>query len=113
QLRGRVGRGAYQSWCFLMAEAGGKLKLLTETCDGFKIAEKDLEIRGAGDLFGYRQSGLAIGGLGALASDMRLLEETHEAARALMRERESEEARQVIALARAAFEKRFHEVAMN
>ena len=39
QLRGRVGRGTYQSWCFLMTEAGGKLRLLTETGDGFKIAE--------------------------------------------------------------------------
>jgi ATP-dependent DNA helicase RecG len=64
QLRGRVGRGADQSYCVLLAgnklgsEARERLKIMCETSDGFKIAEKDMEIRGPGDIAGTRQSGL-------------------------------------------------------
>jgi ATP-dependent DNA helicase RecG len=55
QLRGRVGRGSQESWCFLMAESNEKLKLMTATNDGFEIARKDLELRGPGDVLGFRQ----------------------------------------------------------
>ena len=64
QLRGRVGRGAHQSTCMLVYEypiseqAQDRLKVMTETTDGFVIAEKDLELRGFGDLSGTRQSGM-------------------------------------------------------
>ncbi|WP_286203279.1 helicase-related protein, partial [Exiguobacterium sp. SH31] len=63
QLRGRVGRGAHQSYCILVGDPKsdvGKLRLktMTETNDGFVLAEKDLELRGAGDFFGTAQSGL-------------------------------------------------------
>lgn len=63
QLRGRVGRGAHQSYCILVGDPKsdvGKLRLktMTETNDGFILAEKDLELRGAGDFFGTAQSGL-------------------------------------------------------
>ncbi len=62
QLRGRVGRGSEKSYCFLLMGAeteSAKERLLTlkSTTDGFKIAEKDLEMRGSGDFFGTRQSG--------------------------------------------------------
>ncbi len=62
QLRGRVGRGAQKSYCFLLMGTEGELareRLLTlkDNTDGFKIAEKDLEMRGSGDFFGTRQSG--------------------------------------------------------
>jgi len=62
QLRGRVGRGAEQSYCILMAESRGevsteRLKIMTETNDGFKISETDLKLRGPGEFFGIRQSG--------------------------------------------------------
>lgn len=57
QLRGRVGRGAQESWCFLMAEPNERLRTLVTSNDGFYIAQKDLEIRGAGEFFGTRQSG--------------------------------------------------------
>ena len=62
QLRGRVGRGAEKSYCFLLMGADGdtareRLNTLKESTDGFKIAEKDLEMRGGGDFFGTRQSG--------------------------------------------------------
>lgn len=64
QLRGRVGRGEYKSFCFLFAYKVGsvdtyrRLKIMEETNDGFKIAEEDLNIRGPGDFIGTRQSGL-------------------------------------------------------
>jgi ATP-dependent DNA helicase RecG len=64
QLRGRVGRGAAQSYCFLMYqaplsdEARARLKAMTDTADGFEIAERDLQLRGPGDFFGTRQAGM-------------------------------------------------------
>ena len=62
QMRGRVGRSAYQSYCYLLSEAEGdsarRLTLLERTTDGFKLAEADLEMRGPGEYFGTRQSGL-------------------------------------------------------
>ena len=64
QLRGRIGRGTAKSYCLLMkgnrasAEAEQRIQCLVETTDGFKIAEKDLEIRGPGEFFGTKQSGL-------------------------------------------------------
>ncbi|MDE6676162.1 MAG: DNA helicase RecG, partial [Clostridia bacterium] len=62
QLRGRVGRGSEKSWCFLLVGGGGetaleRLNVLKSTTDGFKLAEKDLELRGSGDFLGTRQSG--------------------------------------------------------
>jgi ATP-dependent DNA helicase RecG len=62
QLRGRVGRGAEKSYCFLLMGADGEVArerqlTLKNYSDGFKIAEKDLEMRGSGDFFGTRQSG--------------------------------------------------------
>ena len=63
QLRGRVGRGGEQSYCFLVADAKGettrqRLGIMEQTNDGFVIAEKDLELRGPGEFLGYKQSGL-------------------------------------------------------
>ncbi len=79
QLRGRVGRGAQESWCFLMAEPNERLKTLVETNNGFVVAKKDLEIRGAGEFFGTRQHGEPQMPALMLASDSRLLSKTREA----------------------------------
>lgn len=79
QLRGRVGRGAEQSYCLLMAdykqteEARERLAAMLRTDDGFEIAEIDLRLRGAGDFFGTRQSGLAEFKLADLVEDQELL----------------------------------------
>ena len=80
QLRGRVGRGPHQSYCVLLyqsplTEQGrARLKALTETTDGFEIAERDLELRGPGDFFGTRQSGMPTLRVGDLVRDHQIME---------------------------------------
>jgi len=79
QLRGRIGRGAHESYCVLVAdikteEARRRLKVLEETTDGFRVAEEDLKLRGPGDLLGQQQSGLPPFRFGDLASDRALVE---------------------------------------
>ena len=78
QLRGRVGRGDRQSLCVLVADpvtddGRARLDAIVGTTDGFAIAEKDLEIRGPGELFGSRQSGLAPFRVAELPRDLELL----------------------------------------
>jgi ATP-dependent DNA helicase RecG len=80
QLRGRVGRGAAESFCILLAqfaktkEARERLKIMEETTDGFKIAEKDLEIRGPGEVMGTRQSGIPAFRVANIVRDQKLLQ---------------------------------------
>ena len=79
QMRGRVGRGDCQSYCLLMGspvskEGRRRLQVMTETSDGFQIAEEDLELRGPGEFFGTRQSGMPELRLGNIVSDMELME---------------------------------------
>ncbi|NBO63762.1 MAG: DNA helicase RecG, partial [Acidobacteria bacterium] len=80
QLRGRVGRGGTESHCILMTtpensrQAQKRLKIMEETTDGFVVAEKDLELRGAGEIMGTRQSGLPIFRVANLIRDQALLE---------------------------------------
>ncbi|MBF8299743.1 MAG: recG [Acidobacteria bacterium] len=87
QLRGRVGRGPWQSHCVLLYQspwtdaARERLKALASTSDGFAIAERDLELRGPGDVFGTRQSGLPRLRTGDLVRDRDLMEEAHREAR--------------------------------
>ena len=86
QLRGRVGRGAHKSYCILLYQSPltdqgrERLKALTDTTDGFEIAERDLELRGPGDFFGTRQSGLPTLRVGDLLRDHRLMEEARREA---------------------------------
>ena len=79
QLRGRVGRGEHQSYCVLIAdpktdEGKERMMSMTETNDGFRLAEKDLELRGSGDFFGKRQSGMPEFKMADLVHDYRALE---------------------------------------
>jgi ATP-dependent DNA helicase RecG len=83
QLRGRIGRGAHESFCILIsdaphAEAQSRLKTLAETSDGFKIAEADLKLRGPGELLGQQQSGLPNLRFGNLAEDLNLIRQARE-----------------------------------
>ena len=85
QLRGRVGRGKYQSYCIFMSatkakETKERLDILNKTNDGFKIASEDLRLRGPGDLFGIRQSGLMNFKLGDVFQDAKILQKANEAA---------------------------------
>ena len=89
QLRGRVGRGSAKSWCVLLSDSDNedtrrRLKVLTETNDGFRISEEDLKLRGPGDFFGQRQHGLPTLKAADLSCDMRLLEEAQSAANNLL-----------------------------
>ena len=95
QLRGRVGRGSAESWCFLLSGAKEKLRILCETTDGFLVAKKDLEMRGPGDLMGTRQSGETLSGF-LPDGDVQLLDEAMQAVRALENEPELEKERLVI-----------------
>jgi ATP-dependent DNA helicase RecG len=91
QLRGRVGRGAEQSYCLLVSgpkeqlteSAQERLEAMVATTDGFELAEKDLEIRGGGALLGARQSGLSDLRFARITHDRELLEQARDAARAL------------------------------
>ena len=90
QLRGRVGRGGAQSYCFLISDTTNedtrqRLKVLRDTTDGFKISEEDLKLRGPGEFFGSRQHGLPAAGAALLSGDMRLMKEAQEAAHGLLR----------------------------
>ena len=90
QLRGRVGRGGGASFCILLYQspwtddARERLKALASTSDGFAIAERDLELRGPGDFFGTRQSGLPKLRTGDLVRDRDVMELAHREARALV-----------------------------
>jgi ATP-dependent DNA helicase RecG len=90
QLRGRVGRGAHVSTCVLMYEAPwsedaqARLTAMADSDDGFLLSERDLELRGPGDLFGTRQSGAPLGRAGDPVRDRALLERAHDDARALV-----------------------------
>ncbi len=85
QLRGRIGRGAHESYCILVSDAetagaNERLKVLEETNDGFRIAETDLKLRGPGELLGQQQSGLPKFRFGNLADDLDLIQQARELA---------------------------------
>ncbi|MBI2528644.1 MAG: ATP-dependent DNA helicase RecG [Candidatus Rokubacteria bacterium] len=89
QLRGRVGRGPWKSYCALMSQGASedarrRLQAMVATNDGFRIAEADLELRGPGDFFGTRQSGLPEFRVADLLRDAGMLEEARKEAFALV-----------------------------
>lgn len=90
QLRGRVGRGAEKSFCILLTgtklsnEARERIKIMCATNDGFKIAEKDLELRGPGDIEGTKQSGILNFKLASIVNDVPLIQITRKAAEQLL-----------------------------
>ncbi len=89
QLRGRVGRGKHKSWCILVSDAQGedvrsRLDILCKSSDGFKVAEEDLRLRGPGDFFGSRQSGLPEMHVADLGADAQILQRAQQTALQLL-----------------------------
>ncbi len=108
QLRGRVGRGADQSYCVLLTDfkktavAKERLGIMEQTSDGFKIAEKDLEIRGQGEILGTRQSGIQNFKIGNIVRDIEILIASRsEAEEYLTKRRLSPETSAMVKLARS------------
>lgn len=91
QLRGRVGRGEHKSYCVLVSDTDNevseaRLKIMTQTNDGFKVSEEDLRLRGPGDFFGSRQHGLPEMHVADLCTDMNVLQTAQAAAQELLAE---------------------------
>lgn len=90
QLRGRVGRGSEQSYCILLTgskignESRERMDTMVQTTNGFVIAEKDMEMRGPGDIYGTRQSGILKFKIADIVHDAAIMEQTRDAARALL-----------------------------
>lgn len=90
QLRGRVGRGEYQSYCILVNESNGKIarermRILQKSNDGFEISEKDLELRGPGEFFGTKQHGIPELKIANLINDMSILKVVQKEAREILK----------------------------
>ena len=103
QLRGRVGRGSSKSYCILTSQNRNsltlaRLKALCKTNDGFRIAEEDLALRGPGDFFGSRQSGLPVFRVANLSCDLSTLKQAQEASVAWINLHGSEDSPEGIAL---------------
>ncbi len=110
QLRGRVGRGKYQSYCILKSSnrsvnARERLKIMEKSNSGFDIAEKDLELRGPGDFFGIRQSGMPEFKLANLLTDTSILKSSQEAAKELVQKDKNFELEENAKIKEALFEK--------
>lgn len=110
QLRGRVGRGKYQSYCILKSSnrsvnARERLKIMEKSNSGFDIAEKDLELRGPGDFFGIRQSGMPEFKLANLLTDTSILKSSQEAAKELIQKDKNFELEENAKIKEALFEK--------
>jgi ATP-dependent DNA helicase RecG len=90
QLRGRVGRGAEQSYCILLTgskigdESRMRMNIMVSTTNGFTIAEEDMRLRGPGDIYGTRQSGALRFKLADIVADVAIMEQTRQAAQAVM-----------------------------
>ena len=90
QLRGRVGRGKHKSYCVLFSDSQtdsvrSRLKIMTQTNDGFLISQEDLRLRGPGDFFGSRQHGLPEMHVADLSGDMRVLKQAQQEAQDVLR----------------------------
>jgi len=120
QLRGRIGRGTAKSYCLLMKgkkgsdEAEQRLKCMVETTDGFRIAERDLELRGPGEFFGTRQSGLPSLRVANLLRDADILETARsEAMHYVEHPPSQEEFRNFLACLKTSWQRRYGLVAVG
>ena len=115
QLRGRVGRGSAQSWCFLAAEREDRQRLLTmaQTQDGFEVAKADLELRGPGSFLGEEQHGFTDAGALMLTKDAGLVEEVNRAYELLQQPQHQADWQMVLCAAKKQYEDALGQIAMN
>jgi len=117
QLRGRVGRGGHAASCILLyqhplsEDADQRLRAVASTTDGFVLADKDLELRGPGDLAGTRQSGMPLLRIGDLQRDAEIMEAAHAEALAWLARADREES--LVQYVRAVWQDRFGLVAVG
>ncbi len=112
QLRGRVGRGPYQSYCILVTGklndiARERIRTLVESNDGFYIAEMDMKLRGPGEFYGTKQSGIPGLRLADLTRDSEILEEARREAQAVIEHQDSQELRAVVRYIRENWQRRY------
>jgi len=113
QLRGRVGRGAEQSYCVLVTDklneaARDRIRTLVDSTDGFHIAEMDLKLRGPGEFFGTKQSGLPALRIASIIRDQEILElARREAAAFIAHPPSEEELRRAVAYVREHWQRRY------
>ncbi len=121
QLRGRVGRGEYQSYCIMFCRSGSeiaqkRMEIMINHNDGFKISEKDMELRGPGDIFGIRQHGLPEFKIANLYEDMEILKEAQSAAAEIIKHQKLQDREDYRRLHRQIminFQEKMKEVALN
>ena len=118
QLRGRVGRGSRESWCFLVTESEGaeakkRLNIMTKSNDGFVIAEEDLKMRGPGQFIGFSQSGMMDPRVINLMGDYKLLAKVKDAIEELTQPQHADEARIVRAEAMKRYEEKLRDIILN
>lgn len=119
QLRGRVGRGGQRAWCFLSTgraapESVGRLKVMTETADGFKVAEADLMNRGPGEFLGARQSGMIDMHVMRHLKDVKLLADVDAAVREVAGNPALDgEYRRMLESARVKFQRKLEGIVLN
>ena len=121
QLRGRVGRGEHQSYCILFCQSRNeiaikRMEIMTKYTDGFKIAEKDMELRGPGDIFGIRQHGLPEFKIANLYEDIEILKEAQKAAEDIIKHQKlqgREDYRKLHSYLLNLFRDKINEVALN
>lgn len=121
QLRGRVGRGEHQSYCILICQsqneiARKRMEIIASFSDGFKISEKDMELRGPGDIFGIRQHGLPEFKIANLYEDIAVLKEAQKAASDIVKHQKlegREDYKQLYKHLSELFNEKMQEVALN